>query len=313
MRTNTEVFCRFSSSKAVVVRVNWEQRKYRQGKCSCYICDIFFPIPLNYYPLAITMNLNRPFVLASNVFKEVVRDRILYIIGIYGLILAVAMRLLPDLAASTEAKMLPDFGLAAMSALGTIVAIFVGTGLVNKEIEKRTILMLISKPVSRAEFISGKFIGLSSVLAVLVAVMTGIFLGLMKIAKVSYSLESIAIASLFLLLQLCLIAAVAITLGVFTSSLLATALTFGIYLMGNISQDLLKLGNLSNNPTVEGITKVLYLVLPDLSRLDLKNQAVYGMQALPNTTALITNAGYGLLYSVMLLTLAILIFSKREF
>ncbi|MEA5574710.1 ABC transporter permease [Calothrix sp. UHCC 0171] len=259
------------------------------------------------------MNLNRPFVLASNVFKEVVRDRILYIIGIYGLILVVAMRLLPDLAASTEAKMLPDFGLAAMSALGTIVAIFVGTGLVNKEIEKRTILMLISKPVSRAEFISGKFIGLSSVLAVLVAVMTGIFLGLMKIAKVSYSLESIAIASLFLLLQLCLIAAVAITLGVFTSSLLATALTFGIYLMGNISQDLLKLGNLSNNPTVEGITKVLYLVLPDLSRLDLKNQAVYGMQALPNTTALISNAGYGLLYSVMLLALAILIFSKREF
>jgi ABC-type transport system involved in multi-copper enzyme maturation permease subunit len=259
------------------------------------------------------MNLNRPFVLASNVFREVVRDRILYIIGIYGLILAIAMRLLPELAASTEAKMFPDFSLAAMSALGTIVAIFVGTSLVNKEIEKRTILMLIAKPVSRAEFICGKFLGLSAVLAVLVVAMTGIVLGFMQIAKVSYSIQSIAIASLFLILQLCLIAAVAITLGVFTSSLLATALTFGVYLMGNITQDLLKLGNLSQNPSIERITRALFIVLPDLSRLDLKNQAVYGMQALPNSTALLTNATYGLLYSAMLIAIAILIFSKREF
>jgi ABC-type transport system involved in multi-copper enzyme maturation permease subunit len=259
------------------------------------------------------MNLSRPFVIASNVFKEVVRDRILYIIGIYALILAVAMRLLPELAASTETKMFPDFGLAAMSALCTIVAIFVGTSLVNKEIEKRTILMLIAKPVSRAEFISGKFIGLSTVLAVLVVTMTGIFLGFMKIAKVSYSIPSIAIASLFLILQLCLIASVAITLGVFTSSLLATALTFGVYLMGNITQDLLKLGNLSQNPSIEGITRTMYLLLPDLSRLDFKNEAVYGMQALPNSTTLLTNAGYGLLYSAMLLAIAIFIFSKREF
>lgn len=114
------------------------------------------------------------------------------------------------------------------------MTIFVGTGLVNKEIEKRTILMLIAKPVSRSEFIAGKFLGLSAVLTVIVAAMTAIFLGCMQIAKISYSLPSIAIASVFLLLQLCLLGAVAITMGVFTSSLLATALTFGVYLMGNI-------------------------------------------------------------------------------
>jgi ABC-type transport system involved in multi-copper enzyme maturation permease subunit len=114
-------------------------------------------------------------------------------------------------------------------------------------------------------------------------------------------------------LQLALITAVAIALGVFTSSLLATALTFAVYLIGNITQDLVKLGRLGNNKSVENLTQGLYLLLPDLSRLDLKNDAVYGVAALPDSIALITNAGYALLYSVILLAIAIFIFSKREF
>ena len=83
--------------------------------------------------------------------------------------------------------------------------------------------------------------------------------------------------------------------------------------MGNITQDLVALGKLSNNPGIERITQALYLILPDLSRLDLKNDAVYGLEALPNTITLITNTGYGLLYSFMFLTFAILIFLRREF
>ncbi|MFM9156872.1 MAG: ABC transporter permease, partial [Dolichospermum sp.] len=118
---------------------------------------------------------------------------------------------------------------------------------------------------------------------------------------------------LFMFLQLCLITAVAITLGVFTSSLIATALTFAVYLMGNITQDLLALGKLSSNPTMERITQSLYLILPDLSRLDLKNDAVYGLQALPDTITLISHGVYGLIYSFMLLAFAILIFLRREF
>ncbi|PHJ74987.1 multi-copper enzyme maturation ABC transporter permease, partial [Nostoc linckia z4] len=82
---------------------------------------------------------------------------------------------------------------------------------------------------------------------------------------------------------------------------------------GNITQDLVQLGRLSRNVGIERLTQGLFLVLPDLSRLDLKNQAVYGLQALPETTALIINAGYGLLYSAMLLAIAIFVFSRREF
>ncbi len=259
------------------------------------------------------MNLGRIFVLATNVFREVVRDRILYIIGFYTLILAAAIRLLPEFAASTENKMFLDFGLAVMSILGLIVAVFVGTGLVNKEIEKRTILVLITKPVSYSEFITGKYLGLLTVLAALIAAMTGIYLAFLQFGNVPHSTASILIAVIFLFLQLSLITAVAIALGVFTSSLLATALTFAVYLMGNITQDLVKFGRLGGNKSIERLTQGLYLLLPDLSRLDLKNDAVYGVAALPDTIALITNAGYALLYSVILLAIAILIFSQREF
>lgn len=259
------------------------------------------------------MSLGRIFTIATNVFRDVVRDRILYIIGFYALVLAAAIRILPEIAAATEDKIFLDFGLAAMSLLGLIVAVFIGTGLVNKEIEKRTVLVLIAKPISRVEFITGKHLGLSAVLALLIAVMTLIYVALLQFGNISYDLGSILLAVIFLLLQLSLITAVAIALGVFTSSVLATLLTFGVYLMGNFSQDLVELGRLGNNPGFQRLTQGLYLILPDLSRLDLKNQAVYGSELLPNSTTLIANASYGLLYTVLLLAIAILIFSRREF
>ncbi|MFM7366664.1 MAG: ABC transporter permease [Sphaerospermopsis kisseleviana] len=259
------------------------------------------------------MNAVRTFVRAKNVFQELIRDRILYIIGFYAIILAVANRAIFEFAATTQDKIFLDVGLAVMNIIGLIVAVFIGTGLVNKEIEKRTIFMLIAKPISRSEFITSKYLGLSGVLGVLLASMTFIYLVFLQLGKMSYPLPSILLAILFLFLQLTLITAVAVTLGVFTSSLIATALTFAVYLMGNITKDLVALGRLSENPAVERITQGLYLILPDLSRLDLKNDAVYGLQAIPDTMTLLSNAGYGLLYSFMLLAIAILIFLKKEF
>ncbi|MBD1215196.1 MAG: ABC transporter permease subunit [Dolichospermum circinale Clear-D4] len=259
------------------------------------------------------MNVIRTVAMAKNVFQEVIRDRILYIIPLYALILAIAFRAIPEFTATSSDKIFLDFGLATMNIIGLIVAIFIGTGLVNKEIEKRTILVLIAKPISRSEFIASKYLGLSAIIAVLVVIMTMIYLGFLQIGKISYPMTSIFLATLFMFFQLCLITAVAITLGVFTSSLIATALTYAVYLMGNITQDLFALGKLSSNPTMERITQSLYLILPDLSRLDLKNDAVYGLQALPDTITLIINAVYGLLYSFMLLAFAVLIFLRREF
>ncbi|MFM9158238.1 MAG: ABC transporter permease, partial [Dolichospermum sp.] len=132
------------------------------------------------------MNVIRTVTMSKNVFQEVIRDRILYIIPLYALILAIAFRAIPEFTATSSDKIFLDFGLATMNIIGLIVAILIGTGLVNKEIEKRTILVLIAKPISRSEFIASKYLGLSAVIAFLVVIMTMIYLGFLQIGKISY-------------------------------------------------------------------------------------------------------------------------------
>jgi ABC-type transport system involved in multi-copper enzyme maturation permease subunit len=257
------------------------------------------------------MNFFRIWAIAANGFREVIRDRILYVIGFFAILMALALRLLPEISVGADGKIFLDLGLAATSLLGAIVAIFVGTGLINKEIEKRTVLVLIPKPISRTEFIIGKHLGLSAVLAVMIGAMTIIYLLMLLWAKIPFSLTSILISQAFLLLELAVLTAVAILFGVFTSSILATLFSFGIYFMGHISRDLLKLGAITKNANIETLTRSLYLVLPNLERFNLKNDAVYGL--LPSTTELLSSALYGFLYIVLLLTFANLIFARRQF
>ena len=257
------------------------------------------------------MNLIRVFTIANNGFKEVIRDRILYFIGFFSLLLILAQRIIPEIAAGTHEKILLDVGIGAINILSIIVAIFVGTALINKEIEKRTLLMLIPKPISRAELILGKHLGLTAVLGVMVAIMMGIYLAMLSLSRIEYPTTALITAGAYLLLQLALIAAVAILFGVFTSSILATLLSFGVYLMGHFSEDLVELGKLSKNANIESLTTSLYLVLPNLSRLDLKNEAVYGL--LPRSVELAGHAVYGLLYTALLLIISMMVFAQKEF
>lgn len=257
------------------------------------------------------MNLIRIFAIATNGFREVIRDRILYVLGFFVLLLVLASRILPPIAVSADEKIFLDLGIGAISLLGAIVAIFVGTGLINKEIEKRTVLILIPKPLTSAEFIIGKHLGLSGVLIVLVATMTGFYFVLMSLLGMNYPVQSLLIAIGYILLELMLLTAIAMTFGVFTSSILATLLSFGVYIMGHLSRDLLQLGKITENIGIERITKILFLILPDLQRLNLKNEAVYNI--LPSTGELINSLIYGILYITLLLTITITIFSRRQF
>jgi ABC-type transport system involved in multi-copper enzyme maturation permease subunit len=223
----------------------------------------------------------------------------------------IAARLLPEISVGTHQKIFLDLGLGAISLLGAIVAIFVGTGLINKEIEKRTVLILIPKPLSRAEFIIGKHLGLSAVLGVMLTSMTLVYLLLLSWSKVNYQAFPLIISVVYLFLKLALLVSLAITFGVFTSSILATLLSFGIYCMGHISKDLLELGAISKNESIANITQTLYLLLPDLERFNFRNDAVYGI--LPSVETLLSNAAYGILYTGLLLGISILIFSRRQF
>lgn len=259
------------------------------------------------------MSIGRVWVIAVNVFREVIRDRILYLIGFFAIALVAIAAMLPYISANTQDKILLDVGLAALGLVGLVTAVFVGTGLVNKEIEKRTVFVLIAKPISRTEFIVGKHLGLSAVLAVLLFAMTLIYLGVLAINNVSFPVGSIILAVIYQLLELSLITAVAILFGVFTSSILATILTFAVYLMGHFSRDLVEFGRLSDNATIERITEISYLILPDLSRLTWRNEAVYGRELLPPPLDLLGHGIYGIVYAALLLAIATLIFSRREF
>jgi ABC-type transport system involved in multi-copper enzyme maturation permease subunit len=257
------------------------------------------------------MNVFRVWAIAANGFREVIRDRIFYFVGFFALIMALALKILPEISVGTHQKIFLDLGLGLIGILGTIVAIFVGTSLINKEIEKKTVLVLIPKPISRAEFIVGKHLGLSAVLLVMVTLMTLIYLTLLSLGQVPYQPLPILVSLAYLVLELAVLTAVAMVFGVFTSSILATLLSLGIYLMGHISKDLLELGALSKNEGIQKITSSLYLILPDLERLNFRNEAVYGI--LPSPDILLGNALYGVIYMIILLGIAIFVFSRRQF
>lgn len=259
------------------------------------------------------MSLVRIWVIARNVFLEVIRDRVLYLVALYALVMAAATLLLPEVAAGAQDKITLDLGMAGIHGLGLLVAIFVGTGLINKEIEKRTVLVLIAKPVSHAEFILGKHLGLAAVLAVLMALLSAIYFGVLSLNAIAYSPQSLLLAIAFTFMEMALLTSVAMLFGVFTSSLLATLMTFAVYLMGHLSPDIVALGELSENPALQRLTNGLYLVLPDLERLNLRNQAVYGLNLFPTTGELLFHLLYALIYITLLLTLTGMIFSRRQF
>lgn len=259
------------------------------------------------------MGLSRIWVMASNVFKEVIRDRILYLLAVYAVVMVAAAALLPQVAAGGEGKIILDIGLAGIHLLGLVVTVFVGTGLINKEIEKRTILVLVSKPVSRLEFILGKHLGLSAVLAVLTGCLTAIYFAVILLSQIEFTASSLLLAIFYNLIELILLTAAALLFGVFTSSILATLLTIGVYLVGHLSQDIVALGQLTESAVFQRITNGLYLILPDLERLNFRNEAVYGMALFPSTIELVSHLLYGLLYTALLLAIAIFVFTRRQF
>ncbi|MCS6812688.1 MAG: ABC transporter permease [Cyanobacteria bacterium] len=255
--------------------------------------------------------LYRIATIARRTFWEVIRDRVLYLLCLFVLVMTMAVWLLPEVSTGSEDKIFLDLGIATIEIFSLAIAIFVGTGLINREIEKRTVIVLLAKPISRAEFIVGKHLGLCSVLAVLLVAMTVIYLAFLHWQGITYPVGSILTSLGYTFLMLCLITAVAIMFGTFSSAILGTLITIAIYLIGLLSRDLIAFSKLIPNPTFQRFTQTVYLLLPDLARLNLKNEAVYGV--LPDASTLLLNAGYGVLYTILLLSLATLIFSQREF
>lgn len=248
-----------------------------------------------------------------NTFRESVRDRVLYNLILFVLILVGASVFISELSIDQENNFIANLGLSSMLVFGTVIAIFIGVGLVYKEIDKRTIYNLLSKPVHRHEFIIGKYLGLCLTLLVNSAVMIlGIELALLYVNGGVVNLQlSILPAAYLIYLELALMVAVALMFSSFTTPMLAALFSFGIYVAGHFSQDLKLAAILTDSSAVRAILSVLYYMLPNLSNFGYIKKASHGSMV-PMSMA-VSSTVYALIYISVLLSASTLIFQKRNF
>lgn len=262
-------------------------------------------------------------LVAYHVFKESVRDKVLYNLVLFAVLLISASYLLGQLTAGQDVKIIKDLGLAASAVFGLFIAVFIGVGLVWKEVDKRSVYNLLVKPIRRHEFIIGKFLGLALTLFVNIAVMAIALyavLGLMNWLEPGLGRASIEAPVLdpqllkafgLLYVQLLVITSVALFFSTFSGPMLSAAFTFGLYIVGHFNADLAHFENVVKSPAAAWLGKALYYILPNLAPFDVKAAVVHG-QAVPAAYVALT-AGYGVLYAAAMLTLSALIFARRDF
>jgi ABC-type transport system involved in multi-copper enzyme maturation permease subunit len=249
-------------------------------------------------------------VIALNTFKEAVRDRILYLLLFFAATAILFSRVLALLTVGDRMKIIKDVGLASISLFGALMAILIGTGLVYKEIEKRTIFTLISKPIRRSEFLLGKYFGLVLTLAVMLACMGVIFLALVFIQTGTVELKLFA-AIYFIFIELILLTAVALLFSCFSTPILSSLFSLAFYLIGHFSWSLETLIKKVRPGLGRTLLRVLAAILPDLETFNIKTEVVHNIP-LP-ASLLLTSTAYGLVYASFVLTLAVLIFRRRDF
>ena len=247
---------------------------------------------------------------AGNTFRETIRDKILYNLVLFALLLIGASVLLGTLTIGEQARIINDLGLAAINLVGVIIAIFVGIGLVTKEIDRRTIYTILSRPITRTQFILGKYIGLGFIVSANVAIMFGMFL-LTVWASGNTIYGSLFQAVQLALVETWLIMAFALFFSTFSTSILSATMTIGFYIIGHLTSDLKSMAEHSENTLTKTVTAALYYVCPNLDMLNVKGQAASGILMELGYQA--TATAYGLVYIGILLTGACLIFQRRDF
>jgi ABC-type transport system involved in multi-copper enzyme maturation permease subunit len=247
--------------------------------------------------------------LALNTFRESIRDRIFYSLLVFAILMLSFSLILGNLTIGDEIKIIKDFGLAAISLFGVLIAIFVGISLVYKEMEKRTIYVILANPIARYQFILGKYAGLSLTLLVEVVVMSSCLLALCYIEQQAVPWELFkAIIPIWFELQLVL--AVALLCSTFVSPFLSGLVTMAIFMIGHLTQDFKQLAGSLENPALEQTANILYYVFPNLESLNYKAKVVHGL-AIP-WAEYFWSLSYAASYTLMILVASIIVFNKRD-
>jgi ABC-type transport system involved in multi-copper enzyme maturation permease subunit len=251
-------------------------------------------------------------VVALNTFREAVRDRVLYNLVLFALVMMAAAVLVGSISIDIEQVVIVTLGLSAISVIGLLIAVFIGVGLVSKEIDKRTLYALLAKPLRRWEFLTGKFAGLVFTLAVNTAAMAvALFLALYY---VKHSLERADIAVLaavyFILLKLALVVALAMLFSCFTTPLLAILFTASLYVAGLFVYDMRGLKLYEMSPVLSTVLGSISYLLPNFQNFDVMGAVAHG-QTIPGILVA-QNTLYAALYCTIVLVMAAAIFSRRN-
>ena len=251
--------------------------------------------------------------IARNAFREAVRDRVLYNLVLFVLLLTGCAIFIGELSGGEERKFTLDLGLSAMLLFGVFISIFVGVGLVYKEIERRTVYAIFAKPVGRGEFLVGKYLGLSLTLLVNIAVMgAGISLALIYLSHGFHPLVwRIWPAILLIYFELLILTSFALLFSSFSSPALSALLTFFIFIIGHFSADLKSLANSMGSKSARAFFTALYYLLPNLANYSYITPVAHGQT--PRLADVALAMLYALIYISIILSAATLIFRRRNF
>lgn len=259
--------------------------------------------------VGIKARVTRVVAVGANTFRESVRERVLYNLLFFAVVMTISGLLLQQLSIRQDAKIVKDLGLAAMDFFGTLIAIFIGVGLVSKEIERRSIYALLAKPLSRGEFFVGKFLGLGFTLLVNTAVMA-IGLALTLLAT-GHKVDPALLKAVFpIYLGLLLVVALALFFSTIMSTALAAVCTFCCVVAGRYSDVVHNMKDVAPGMPAWAID-ALYWALPNFRNFDFKNRVVYG-DVVP-WEALGSVSLYAALYISLVLVAGFLMFRSRDF
>jgi len=256
--------------------------------------------------------MRRVGIVALNTFREAVRDRVLYNLVFFALVMIAASILVGQISIDIEEMVIVSLGLSAISVIGLLIAVFIGVGLVSKEMDKRTLYALLAKPVRRWEFLLGKFGGLVLTLAVnTIAMAIGLFLALSLIKQSGEHVQpSVLVAVYFILLKLALVVALALLFSCFTTPLLSILYTVGLYVAGLFVTEMRTFQSDTMSKAMRSLLRALSYLLPNFENFDVMAAAAHG-RAIPG--ALIAqNTAYAALYCAVVLATAAAIFTRRN-
>jgi ABC-type transport system involved in multi-copper enzyme maturation permease subunit len=267
--------------------------------------------------------VNATAAIAFNVFRESVRDKVLYNLVLFAVLMIGSSYIIGQLTAGQDVKIIKDLGLSATSVFGVLIAVFIGIGLVSKEVERRTVYSLLAKPIRRSQMILGKYAGLTLTLVVNVTIMSAAMYAVLaymawgappavRNAWDAPALDPAMLKALTLILiELMIITAIALFFSTFSTPMLSAAFTFGLFVTGHFSADLRNFDQVVDSSAASALARGLYWLLPNLAQFDVKSQVVHA-QPVPLGYIAMT-AAYAALYIAVLLVASMVIFSRRDF